>query len=226
MKKILNYSLFLLILLSFSCSKDDEVLEEVKPLHEAVVGNLNSALNFTALPDAMVVNTNETSKEAVTAFDDLVRIADQVVTFLEVPKTTISSDITNNKESFSWLDNLFGDTVEVNYEIKKESDRYVFSYKATKGDFSLEFIKGNTLLDENAGIFIINEGNTIGSLSWEITEKDLIIELLFEGKTTLTYNKTDKSGTLISGDVTYQWNEDGSGSLTDRSLNTPVVKTW
>ncbi|SNR17676.1 hypothetical protein [Tenacibaculum jejuense] len=226
MKKILNYSLFLLILLSFSCSNDDKVLEETKPFHEVVIGSLNEALNFTILPDNMITNTNQTSKEAVVAFNDIVKTTSQIVDFLKVPKTTISSTITDKKESFNWLDNLFGDVVEVNYAVEKQLDRFSFVYNVSSGNLSLDFLKGNTLLDENAGVFIINEGSAIGALNWEITDENIIIELLFEDKTTLVYNKSDRSGTITSEEVIYKWNKDGKGSFTDNSTNIPVVKTW
>ncbi|WP_442264965.1 hypothetical protein ACSIGC_11485 [Tenacibaculum sp. ZS6-P6] len=226
MKKILNYSLFLLILLSFSCSNDDQVLQESQPLHVSITSKLKKTLNLAELPVAMVSNTNETSKEAVVAFNDIVEITNQIVAFLEVPNTTISSNITNSKESFSWIDILFEDTVEVNYEIEKQLDKYSFTYNISKGSFSLNFLKGNTSLDENSGIFIINEGSSTGSLTWEITEKSLIIELLFQGKTTLIYNKIDKSGTLSIEDIIYKWNENGSGSSTNNSSIPPIIKTW
>jgi PBP1b-binding outer membrane lipoprotein LpoB len=223
MKKHIIYILALMISVLFSaCSDDNEILEENKPLHEKVTETLKEKMNNSMLPEAILTNSDENAKNVVSGLTDFKDITNEVLGYLEVPKNTISSTITDSKEQYNWLDIVLGDAVEVDYTIEKEADKFSFIYNISTGSQSLDFLKGNTSTDQKSGIIVISESNTAASLTWEITADNiLILELLSPGiKSTLQISTLDKSGKITySSGISYEWFSDGSGKKIDENKN-------
>ncbi|MFY7670574.1 hypothetical protein ACOSP6_05755 [Tenacibaculum sp. MEBiC06402] len=221
MKKHIIYIFALMISVLFSaCSDDNEILEENKLLHEKVNETLKEKINNSMLPEAILTNSDENAKNVVSGLTDFKDITNEVLGYLEVPKNTISSTITDNKEQYNWLDIVLGDAVEVDYTIEKEADKFSFVYNISAGSQSLDFLKGNTSIDQKSGIIVITQSNTSGSLTWEVSGNQLTIEIFFITKSTLQINTLDKSGKITySSGISYEWFSDGSGKKIDENEN-------
>jgi hypothetical protein len=221
MKKHIIYIFTLMIPVLFSaCSDDNEILEENKLLHEKVTETLKEKINNSMLPEAILTNSDENAKNVVSGLTDFKDITNEVLGYLEVPKNTISSSITNYKEQYNWLDIILEDTVEVNYTIEKEADKFSFVYNISAGNESLDFLKGNTSIDQKSGIIVITQSNTSGSLTWEVLGNQLTVEILYITKSTLQINTLDKSGKITySSGISYEWFSDGSGKKIDENEN-------
>jgi hypothetical protein len=221
MKKHIIYIFALMIPVLFSaCSDDNEILEENKLLHEKVTETLKKNMNNSMLPEAILTNSDENAKNVVSGLTDFKDITNEVLGYLEVPKNTISSTITDNKEQYNWLDIVLGDAVEVDYTIEREADKFSFVYNISTGSQSLDFLKGNTSIDQKSGIIVITQSNTSGSLTWEVSENQLTIEVFFITKSTLQINTLDKSGKITySSGISYEWFSDGSGKKIDENEN-------
>jgi hypothetical protein len=220
MKNSSLIQLLFIAIVCFSCS-DSEIVKNNSPFHKIITENLKNHVNSVRLPQEMLTNSNENCKEVILGFNDFIDMSNQVIDFLEVPENEIiSSNSSSNEESYSWLDTILGDIAEIKYTIKKELNQYSFVFTATAGNQSVDFLKGATSRDQTSGVIIINEGNSTAFLRWKIVEDILTLEIQSSAKHVLTIHTTNRNGSIEYGtETSYTWNEDGSGTKTDKNGN-------
>lgn len=238
MKKSISIIMLATLIISSSCSKNDERIIDNSDTLSEVMQPFQEKIELIDIPQALKDNSNVDALTVTNQFNTIKSFGTVFSNYLIIPDNASTSNSSakntavNASKTFSWSE---GD-VSITYTITELADRYTFLYSINSNEYSGEVLNGYILKDETYATFTLKndqDGNVYLTSKWWFDNSSVKTEIVNNQnfKYKLDANLDNKSGEIELFDntnllVKYLWDENGDGSITTYTTGSPITSSW